>query len=269
MNNELRPTPTGLTTDASYLPKYQGLLVHLDMGEYLIDYYLHRKEFAPNTNPEHDEKLKQLITCFAIHLTSRSAVETHAWTVHIMGDEPYSLFVTGNAGEADSFGIARGFIVGHVLTDHIRHTDVNAIHAQVSSRGSTHKSLVQCDSSDIPRMVEQFYDQSEQHPCRILLSQTSDTAIGLIGLPASDEDWIRGADLEAVAKASELEKSPMRACEFAFACDCSPAKLMPFFQSLSEEALQELYGDDDELDISCPRCGKRFAVSRDDLRAQH
>jgi molecular chaperone Hsp33 len=239
------------------------------MGEYLIDYYLHRKDYAPNTLPEHDTKLKELITCFAIHLTSRSAVETHAWTVHILADEPYSLFVTGNTGDADSTGIARGFIVGHVLTDNIRHTDVNAIHAQVSSRGNTHRSLVQCDSSDIPRMVEQFYDQSEQHPIRVLISQTSDTAIGLVGLPASDEDWIRGADLDAVSKSTELEKSPMRACEFAFACDCSPEKLMPFFKSLSQESLVDLYGDDDVLDISCPRCGRRFAVRRDEFGVSH
>jgi len=165
----------------------------------------------------------------------------------------------------DDSGIARGFIVGHVLTEHIRHTDVNAIHAQVSHRGNTHRSLVRCDTSDIPRMVEQFYDQSEQYPFRVLLSDTSDSAIGLVGLPESNETWIRAANLEEVSQSKELERSPMRTCEFEFACDCSPEKLIPFFQSLPQESLLELYGADDVLEISCPRCGKQFSIRREDL----
>lgn len=237
------------------------------MGEYLIDYYLHRKEYAPHTLPEHDTKLKELIACFAIHLTSRSAIETHAWTVHILAEQPYSLFVTGSTGDQDTRGIFHGYIVGHVLTDNIRHADVNAIHAQVTSRGNTHRSLVQCDSSDIPRMVEQYYDQSEQHPMRILLSTTSDTAIGLIGLPESDEDWIRSADLSVVNSALDIEKSPLSACAFDFTCDCSPEKLIPFFRSLSEESLQDLYGEDEILQVSCPRCGKQFPVRRAELNS--
>jgi hypothetical protein len=257
--------PLPLTTTGTYLPKYQALLVHIDMGEYLIDYYLHRKEHAPDTLPEHDTKLKELIACFAIHLTSRSAIETHAWTVHILAEQPYSLFVTGSTGDQDSNGIFRGYIVGHVLTDNIRHADVNAIHTQVTSRGNTHRSLVQCDSSEIPRMVEQYYDQSEQHPLRVLLSDSSDTAIGLIGLPESDEDWVRSANLSVINSASDIEKSPLSACAFNFVCDCSPEKLIPFFRSLSEDSLRELYGEDDQLDISCPRCGKQFSVTREEL----
>ncbi len=264
--NDSNNTPIPLATTGTYLPKYQALLVNIDMGEYLIDYYLHRKEHAPHTLPEHDAKLKELIACFAIHLTSRSAIETHAWTVHILAEQPYSLFVTGSTGEQDSRGIFHGYIVGNVLTDNIRHADVNAIHAQVTSRGSTHRSLVQCDTSNIPRMVEQYYDQSEQHPMRVLLSQTSDTAIGLIGLPESNEEWIRSANLTAVNSASDIEKSPLSACAFDFTCDCSPEKLIPFFSSLSKDSLRELYGEDDELQISCPRCGKQFSVKYSELR---
>jgi uncharacterized C2H2 Zn-finger protein len=31
---------------------------------------------------------------------------------------------------------------------------------------------------------------------------------------------------------------------------------------MTSEALEELYGNDSELQISCPRCGKQFAISR-------
>lgn len=252
----------GLVATSEYIPKHEGLLVRVDMSDYLIDYYLHRKDFAPDTLPEHDEKLKELIACFAIHLSARTGRETHAWTVHVVSDVPYSLFVTGNTGEIDESGIAKGYIVGHVLTDHIRHTDVSSIHAQFTSRGKTYNSIVRCDSSDIAQMVEQFYTQSEQHPLRLVLSKTSDTAIGLVALPEYDEEWISSIDVASLPENKEVARNPMRTCSFAFQCDCSPEKLIPFFRTLSQQALDDLYGSDEELHITCPRCGKQFGIER-------
>jgi hypothetical protein len=255
----------GLIAISEYIPKREALLVKVDLSDYLIDYYLHRKDHAPDTTYEHDTKLKELITCFAIHLSARTATETHAWTAHIAANPPYSLFVTGNTGIMDESGIAHGFLVGHVLTDNIRHADVHSIHAQLSNRGKTFNSHVQCDSAVIPGMVTQFYDQSEGYPIRLLLSDTSDTAIGLVALPEFDADWISKVDLLELSESKTIEKSLMRTCHFAFSCDCSPAKLLPFFRSMSVEELEELYENDSALHITCPRCGKQFDISRDEL----
>jgi molecular chaperone Hsp33 len=252
----------GLITISDYIPKREALLVQVDLSDYLIDYYLHRKEHAPGTSAEHDEKLKDLLACFAIYLSGRTARETHAWTVHLVADEPYSLFVTGNTGELDESGVAKGFLVGNVLTEHIRHTDVNSIHAQFTQRGKTHTSMVQCDTNNIPRMVEQFYERSEQHPGRLQLSQTSDTAIGLIALPEYDDEWVRSVSFDALLNSAEIERSRMRTCNFAFQCDCSAEKLLPYFRGLTRDALNELYGEDSELLITCPRCSRQFSLER-------
>lgn len=260
---------TGLVAVSEYIPKREALFVKVDMSDYLIDYYLHRKEHAPDTHHEHDVKLKDLIACFAVHLAARTAREVHAWTVHLAGATPYSLFVTGSTGDMDDAGVARGFIVGNVLTDNIRETKVNAIHAQFTNRGRTFNSMVQCDSADIPRMVEQFYEQSEQYPLRIQLSDDSDTALGVVALPEYDDEWIRAVGFEELSSSDAIERSHMRTCQFEFRCDCSPQKLIPFFQAMTPGDLEELYGDDQELDITCPRCGKHFSVSRSDLRTEH
>jgi hypothetical protein len=256
---------TGLVAISEYIPKREALLVRVDLSDYLIDYYLHRKDFAPETTYEHDSKLKELITCFAVLLCARTATETHAWTAHIAALPPYSLFVTGNTGIMDDSGVAHGFLVGHVLTDNIRDADTHSIHAQVSNRGKTFNSHVLCDSSNVARMVTQFYERSEGYPLRLLLSETSDTAIGLVALPEYDAEWIQSVDLEELAASKTVEKSLMRTCHFAFSCDCSPAKLLPFFRSMSVEALEELYENDTELKITCPRCGKQFGISREEL----
>jgi molecular chaperone Hsp33 len=169
----------------------------------------------------------------------------------------------------DDNGVARGFIVGNVLTENIRPTQVNAIHAQFTNRGNTYNSMVQCDSDDIVKMVEQFYQQSEQYPFRIELSDTSDTAVGLVALPEYDEEWIRSVSFKDLNDPQLIEKSLMRTCSFGFECDCSPQKLIPFFQAMTASELEELYGDDKELAVTCPRCAKQFLVGRADLRTEH
>lgn len=252
-----------LKATSDYLRDHEVFLIQVEMSEYLLDYYHQRRELAAETAPEHDAKLKDLIACFSIHLTARTALETHAWTLHIVNETPYSLFVTGSTGEIKENNLATGFLVGHILTDHIRHSDTNAIHAQCLSRGKTFRSYVPCESSNIVSMVESFYRQSEQRPIRIKLSDSSDTAIGLAALPGFDPEWFERVDLDALtAESAGLDKTRMRTCHFTFTCDCSPDKLVPFFKTLNAEALADLYGADSDITISCPRCGRRFQISR-------
>lgn len=256
-----------LKTTSDYLRDREVFLIRIEMSDYLLDYYHQRREFAASTSREHDDKLKDLIASFAIHLTARTALETHAWTLHIVDENPYSLFVTGSTGELGEDGIAKGFLVGHILTDHIRHSDTNAIHAQCINRGKTFRSYVPCDSSNIVSMVEGFYNQSEQRPIRIKISETSDTAVAIAALPGFESEWFNSVDIDAlVAESESLDKTRMRTCHFTFTCDCSPEKLTPFFKMLGEKGLADLFGEDTELSISCPRCGKRFTVSRDSLK---
>ena len=256
-----------LKTTSDYLREQEVFLIRIEMSDYLLDYYHQRRELAATTSREHDEKLKDLIASFAVHLTARTALETHAWTLHIVDENPYSLFVTGSTGELGEDGVAKGFLVGHILTDHIRHSDTNAIHAQCINRGKTFRSYVPCESSNIVSMVESFYNQSEQRPIRIKISETSDTAIAIAALPGFESEWFYSVDIDELAASAEsLDKTRMRTCHFTFTCDCSPEKLTPFFRMLGEKGLADLYGEDDVLAISCPRCGRRFTVSRESLK---
>jgi len=256
-----------LTSTSDYLPGPEALLIRIDLSEYLIEYYLHRKDVAPETLAEQDEKLKELIACFAIHLAARPPMEEHAWTVHLVAEHPFSLFVTGSTGPVDGSGHGDGLIVGNILTENIRHTDVNSLHAQYTVKvGTVFKSYVQSESAEISRMVEHFYEQSEQSPLRIKHSTQSDISIGLVALPDSDPTWIAAADLEELSANYLLPIKRMRSCNYEFRCDCSPDKLLPFFRSLTEEALTELYGADEALIISCPRCGKFFPISREQIK---
>jgi molecular chaperone Hsp33 len=247
-----------LVTHSDYFPGREVLFLQLDMSNYLIDYYIHVGTHVGNLDPAHDEKLKQLIACFALHLTIHPPDESHAWTLHLHAEKPYSLFVTGSA--------SGGFIVGHVLSDDIRHTDVNTFHAQVKRiHGESSRSSVQCEYSDVAKIVQHYYAQSEQLPIRIELSKDSDTALALAAMPAYQEKWFNRISLSKLATEDTSPRKHIKSCQFAFNCDCSPDKLLPFLRAIGEDGITELYGEDVELVVTCPRCGRAFVVARDDL----
>jgi molecular chaperone Hsp33 len=216
------------------------------------------QQYAGQMEPVRDQKLKELIACLAIHLTIRPPDESVAWTLHMRGHNPFSLFATGC--------VEQKFIVGHVIVDYILHTDVNKFHSQVSKKeGELIKSAAQCESSQIDRMVEHFYRQSEQLPIRIKFGKDSDRALGLAAMPEYDQEWFEEVRFEILESFEEFEPKAMKSCEFAFQCDCSPEKLLPFIRSIEQEELKDLYQDTDTLLINCPRCGRNFEIKRSDL----
>ena len=251
-----------LRSTSTYLPGREVLYVSVDMSEYLIDYYLHRQQVAPETKVEHDSTLRDLIACLAIHLTVRPSGESHAWTAHLVAREPYSLFAAGELTQLADAREAKGYLIGNIITDNIRHTDVNSLHAQKSAAdGTVFRSYIQSEGDNPGAILERFYVQSEQLPLRVLLPRDSDLASALVALPDFDQSWFEQTDLENFAP--DPAAIHMRNCSFEFRCDCSPEKLMPFLSALSESELNELYGKDSSLIISCPRCGSTFAMERE------
>lgn len=248
-----------LHTASYYLPQLHALVLYGNMAEYLIDYYVHRKDQHAAITPEQDQELKQVLGALALHITMRSPDESIAWTIHPQSATPYSLFATGSSAD--------NFLVGQVITENIRHTDIAMFHSQVSrEKGSSSKSIVKCPTNDIARMVEHFYEQSEQLPLKLTFSESSDEMYALVAMPGCDTAWFDShTPLTAYQALSELPHKLMKKCEYLFYCNCSAEKLLPFLSSVDSKTLEELYGDDEDLLASCPRCGKQFVIARSTL----
>ncbi|MBP9837623.1 MAG: Hsp33 family molecular chaperone HslO [Proteobacteria bacterium] len=247
-----------LITKSYYYPEREVLFLTVEMSNFLIDYYLHMKEFAPEMTASQDEKLKELIACFAVHLTLNPANENHAWTLHLISEKPYSLFVTGDT--------EKGTIVGHALSSDIRHTDVNMFHSQVIRKGDSYRSSIRAESDQPAKIVENYYRNSQQLPARFYVPKTSDTASTIVAMPGCDVEWFNAFNLETEFDKIVPNLKQMRNCSFKFYCGCSIDKLMPFFKSLAADELSDIYKDDEHLIITCPRCGKIFKLLREDIK---
>ena len=173
-------------------------------------------------------------------------------------EQPYSLFASGSAKQE--------FIVGHVIEENIRHTDINMFHVQTIKAGNSYTSAVRCETEEIKEMFESYYKQSEQLPAKIFFIKNSDKAIAIAAMPDYDQEWFDSIGSQYPSEEIEkLNQSPMRTYVFNYKCDCSPEKLLPYFKTLDEEKIDELYGEDSELIIGCPRCGRKFEMGREIL----
>jgi molecular chaperone Hsp33 len=252
-----------LKTTCDFVREKNVFLIHVDLSQYLLEYYVYRKDFAEVVTRFQDNQLKDLISSFAIHLTASIGTNSHAWTVTLISNPPYSLFVTGANGEPDKDGISKGYIVGNVLLDHIRSSDTNAISAQSVIGSKTTNSFVATEESEIYKIVEAYYNQSEQRPIKISISENSDTAIGIVALPDFDEQWFESVEVNSFFnEAKTFDTVRMRTCEYVFECSCSVEKLLPFFQALSVDEIEDWYQDDEQLIVNCPRCGKSYIITR-------
>ena len=252
-----------LSSTSYYFPDKKALLLHSDLSEFFIDYYLNLKENNTQLSPRHDEQLKLLLACLSLHLTMRSPTETFAWTVHLQSEKPYSLFATGNStGE---------YLVGQVLTDNIRHTDMSILHSQVSRKsGEASKSIVKSENNTVLGLFQEFYLQSEQLSLHLACLENSDQAFALVAMPGYDKDWFGTESPTDVWESLESRQyKKMKECQFYFHCNCSAERLLPYLRTIDNLTLEELFDGSDTLQANCPRCGKMFWISRKELRESH
>lgn len=249
-----------LLTQSFYLPQQQCLLLHANLSDFLIDFYLNLQEKGLAPSAKQVEQLKDLFAYLSLHLASRAPDETVAWTVHMQGDPPYSLFATGCSAD--------GYLIGQIITDDIRETDTTLFHSQVSRpQGESRRSVVMHDGTELADAVAAFYRESEQTQMTFHISADSDEAFALAAMPDYDTQWFSEAEPRKVfEQRDQLQAKLLKENRFEFRCDCSVEKLLPFFETIDDATLEDIYGDSPSVTVQCPRCAKTFDILRSTLK---
>lgn len=226
-----------------------------------MDLYLHLMQHRLQPEEADCERLKEALAAMTLHLASRPRAETAAWTVNF--HEPgLNLFVTGSN--------PLGNLTGRVFTEGVKRTDRNLFFSQVTGdRGPQRRSTVEFgDDEGIFEAVETYYRMSEQRPARYFRHGAEDFVM-ITAQPDCDMPWFLTLDDEIVRHLDETEElSLLETRVFRFDCGCDLDRIYPVIARLSREALAEVFsGDDETAEASCPRCGARYALSREGFEA--
>jgi molecular chaperone Hsp33 len=254
--DESRP---GFEVRTYFVRERNALLARADFGELYVDYYLHQGQHGYQHIPSHDGLLKQALAGITLHAASRPWNESTAWTIHLQ-DPLLNLFVVGDN--------RRGAVVGQLFTENVKQDSRQLFIADVvRERADTRRSAVEVTGNDVFRVVEQYYAQSEQRLGRFF-QVNPEEFVFISAQPQCDEAWLTALDENAVHVLDETEQlGLLEQRQYRWECGCTQERMFSLLASVMRNDPEGLFGEDESLRISCPRCGARHTITREALEA--
>lgn len=249
----------GVEVRTYFVREKNALVARADFAPLFVEYYLHLNDCRIQRAPPADALLRDALAAVTLHCASRPWHETTAWTIHFPA-QSLNLFVTGNS--------ENGTVVGNVLTENIKPGTRNQLHVEVFQKRAPHRrSAIEFDGLDILGAVEQFYRQSEQRPARLFRLTDEDVAM-VTAQPDCDTRWFESLTTDAMRTLDQ--SATLRLLEqrrYRFACGCTQSRLLTALAPMLKADPAELFGAEESLTVTCPRCGARHRISRETLEA--
>ncbi len=259
MERKESETIAGFEVRSYFVRQRNALLARADFGELYVDYYLHQGQHGYHHAPAQDALLKETLAALTLHCASRPWNESWAWTIHFQ--EPLiNLFVTGDN--------RRGIIVGQIFTENVKDDGRNLFYADVvRERGESRRSATPFVGREPFQIIEQFYEKSEQRQARFFRYGPEDFVM-ISAQPGCDLSWLENLTEETVRALDQTETlSLLEQRTYRWSCGCSQDRMFSVLGPIMRKDAQALFGDEDLIKISCPRCGARHTITREALEA--
>lgn len=236
-----------------------ALVARADFGPLYIDYYLHRADHDLVYENEHDAMLKEALAALTLHLASRPQEESCGWTFNFHNPH-LNLFVTGASRP--------GRVAGRVFTEDVREFGKNLLIGQTTRPNQPPvQSLVEFTNCGIFPAVELYYAQSEQRLARLFRYEDEDLVM-VSAQPDCDEAWLADLTQDDILALDAMEElSLLERRNYVWECGCSLERLYPILGKLAGNDLDEVFGGEEIITLTCPRCGARYRAAREQFEA--
>jgi hypothetical protein len=201
--------------------------------------------------------MRQGLAAAVLHLACRPRNEFAAWTLNTTAP-PLNVFL---AGDNHDFKIT-----GRVYTRDVKTGDSSRLFVEVQQPNSeTSRSSVAVKGLDLLHVFEQYYAASEQIHARLFELGEHEFAL-IQGLPDMDLTWFSRLGPEEIA-AYRTGDSMQLAEErvYRFGCGCDPRLILSVIKGVFRDRPEDLFQDDTQVEVHCPRCGRRWWLSRQDF----
>ena len=159
-----------------------------------------------------------------------------------------------------------------------------AVTIEQEGRVDSYQGVVPLEQPELLACLEQYFEQSEQLPSRLLLASTPQRAAGLLlqrvatgdteAQPMTDDAWRRIGLLAATLSTPELLELPCRdllrrvfpeddirlftGTPVWFQCSCSRERVAGILHSLGEDELQALLRERVDVEVRCEFCNRAW-----------
>ena len=249
----------GLEVKTRFVRGRNVLIARANFGDRFVDYYRHLAAQQMKPSAEADAMFKRALAAFALHCALRPRAELTAWTVNFQ--EPrLNLFLIGDN--------ETGAVAGRVFEENVKELPENFFSADVvRGRGEKRRSRVTFTGADPLAAAEKFYAQSEQRLARFL--QLGEEEFAMVEEhPDCDLPWLRGLTVEQVRELDAKETVvPLEQRMVRWHCGCNQARMLEVLLPSMKQSPEELFGAEEKIEVRCPRCGARYAVTREAMEA--
>lgn len=249
----------GLEIQTRFVRSRNALLARADFGELFVDYYLHLQKHDIHPGTEADGLFKKALAAFVLHCASRPRNELTAWTINFQ--KPLlNIFLT-----ADN---ETGAVAGRVFEDNVKELPENIFYSDTVKIGQPkRRSAVSFEGPDPIAAAEKFYRQSEQRIARYFQLAEEDYAL-LTEHPDCDLAWLNALTDAQVKDLGNTETVvPVERRVYRWHCGCNQERMLEVLAPTMKQNPEELFGDDEKIEIRCPRCGARYAITREAMEA--
>lgn len=242
------------TLESWFVRKRNVLMVRASFTSMFTDYYIHLMEQKIKHPENLDQMMKDFLVVLSLHLVARPWAESIAWTGNLRAPR-INIFASG--------GSTQEAITGRLFTDDVREPDRNYFYSQTMALNmpEPHTTTLEITGTQPLKWIEEYYNKSEQRPCRAFYLGDDDYVI-FAAQPGYDEAWLENLTLEQAKEISEQEElNLLETRKLRFFCGCNVQKILPLLAGWKNR-LDELFGEQEKINIQCPRCAAQYLVSR-------
>ncbi len=243
-----------VTVESIFVRTRNCLLLRGRFSPLFVGYYLYAMQHRVEHENSYDSIFKELLAYFTLFLTACPWAEQHAWTINLKQPGPSSLFVTGSS--------LTHSVVGRVFTQGIRDPEHSLMYAQMyRDNQKVRSSTILIDGDQPGRWLESYFTTSEQRLSRCF--ELADEHFALItAQPDADEEWLQKLTPELMSGIDTSEELHLlETRRFDFLCGCTIDRIVPMLKVLWPNP-DELFEGQDHVEVSCPRCGAVYLVTR-------
>jgi molecular chaperone Hsp33 len=249
----------GLEVRTYFVRNRNALIARANFSDLYVDYYLHLGEQHIQVEPEPDRMFKRALAAFTLHCASRPRKDMVAWTLNFQ--QPLvNVFLTGDN--------ETGAVTGRVFTENVKEMEQNIFFADiVRPNEPKRRSAVNFQGNDPMHAAEAFYAQSEQRPGRHF--QVAEEEFVLVTEhPDCDRAWFDALTTDAVRRLDDTETlALMEKRIYRWHCGCNQERMMEVLAPVMRQDPEGLFGDEEKIEIRCPRCAARHLITRESLEA--
>ena len=216
-------------------------------------YLKHARKWCPLPGEEVESMMVCGLAAATLDLSLRPPDEFTAWTLNIKSP-PLNFFFCGDNAEF--------IITGRAFTRDVQTTDSSRlfVESQRPKRKPT-RSSVDVDGLDVLDIFAQFYDRSEQLPSRFHRIENDEFAL-VRGLPQVDQGWLRSLDAQKTREYLGEATTQTDERIYRFRCGCNFKTILKVVRGMYKDNAEELLLGEEKVEVSCPRCGRYWWLSR-------